>query len=191
MTYTEMTAEIDESGLYRWVLARAWHSDRPLRERKRGTVCFVMVNPSTADDKEDDPTIKKCVGFADAWGFSRLEVRNLYPFRSKNVKDLATAADPEGGMAGVTALMRCEYAALVVCAWGARGKIPKRLRELHLGKVGRFLRAIEIGDKKTKLWCLGVTADGDPLHPLMQPYTARLIPFPPPKEADPCPTATA
>ena len=78
------SAEISECGKYRWWLRRRW-ADGPV-------VCFVMLNPSTADAEQDDPTIRRCIGFAQAWGCGALEVRNLFPFRATNPADMLKAA---------------------------------------------------------------------------------------------------
>jgi hypothetical protein len=119
----------------------------------KGIVCFLMLNPSTADGRRDDPTIRRCLGFARAWGFSVLEVRNLFTWRATEPRDLLTATDPTGGERGDQELRRAAEADLVVAAWGAW--VPfERDREALAMLSGR------------RLVCLGRTKNGGPRHPL-------------------------
>src|SRR5262245_19133112 len=82
-------ALISPCGLYRYWLTRTW--DNSLRR-----VCWVMLNPSTADAEQDDPTIRRCVGFARSWGAGGIIVVNLFAFRASDPKALLRAADPVG-----------------------------------------------------------------------------------------------
>ena len=75
------SAEISPCGLYRYSLTRKW-------EAWKGTVNFIMLNPSTADAQEDDPTIRRCIGFAKAWGYGGIVVTNLFAYRATNPKEL-------------------------------------------------------------------------------------------------------
>ena len=90
-----------------------------------GTCLFIMLNPSTADASIDDPTIRRCISFAVGWGYRRLEVVNLFPFRATDPKELRTAVDPaafdvihEGKNGDKWIWEAAEAADLVVCAWG-------------------------------------------------------------------------
>ena len=74
---------------YRYRLWRRW-------DRSRAVVAFVMLNPSTADAMHDDPTIRRCVGFARAWGFGGVDVVNLFALRATDTRALRKAADPIG-----------------------------------------------------------------------------------------------
>src|SRR6185369_17379869 len=84
-----MTAVISKCGKYRYSLRREWIGGA-------GTVCFIMLNPSTADASVDDPTIRRCIGFAQRWGYQILEVVNLYAYRATRPRDMFAAADPVG-----------------------------------------------------------------------------------------------
>lgn len=144
------TAEISECGRYRWSLTRSW-LDLPTS----GTVAFVMLNPSTANGLEDDPTIRRCIGFARTWGFSRLLVVNLFALRSTDPTKLLTAENPTGGEAGDSAIRQCaSLADLIVAAWGA--KVP----------FGRDKEVERMLLEKRQLHCLGFTKKGAPRHPL-------------------------
>ena len=69
----------DSTGAYRYRLWREWDVSKP-------SVTFVMLNPSTAGAKDDDPTIRRCLSFARSWGFGRLEVVNLCAYRATSPK---------------------------------------------------------------------------------------------------------
>jgi hypothetical protein len=141
------SAEISGCGRYRWWLRRAW-GDFDGR-----IVCFVMLNPSTADALRDDPTIRRCIGFAKSWGYTALSVRNLFAYRATDPKELRTASDPTGGSRGDNELLVSRSADLVICAWGAG--VP----------FGRDRWMIE-NFGTVPLHCLGTTKDGSPRHPL-------------------------
>lgn len=72
--FVKRAASISECGTYRWTLQRRWAAG----ER----VCWIMLNPSTADAERDDPTVLRCMAFSRSWGYGGLIVVNLYPFRS-------------------------------------------------------------------------------------------------------------
>lgn len=79
----ERFADISDCGRYRWRLSRRW-DDGP-------QACFVMLNPSTADGLDDDPTVRRCVRFARGWGYGELVVVNLFPYRATDPGELITA----------------------------------------------------------------------------------------------------
>ncbi len=154
------SAEISECGTYRWWLQRRW-------EHGGKIVCFVMLNPSTADSEQDDPTIRKCIAFAQAWGFSALDVRNLFPFRATKPADLKKAMmriDVSGGRRGLTELSCAKTADLVIAAWGKNGTETAR---------DRFFRCMD----RKPVWCLGTNGDLTPVHPLYQRNDLTPIPF--------------
>lgn len=147
-------AEISPCGTYRY---RLW---RVLPDGD-GTVLFVMLNPSIADALVDDPTIRRCIGFAKAWGYKRLEVANLFALRATDPAHLAQATDPIGPandfwLAHVTAL-----AHRTIAAWGAHSFARDR--------------AGQVADLLTGARCLGVTADGHPRHPLYIPAATEPV----------------
>ena len=148
-------------GCYRYQLRRSWDE---LWGSGTGTVNFIMLNPSTADATRDDPTIRRCVGFARSWGYCALAVTNLYAFRATNPRELTFVADPVGpeNDAHIDAVALASH--LVVCAWGARG-----------GKRGSIIRD-RLSSLGIKPKVIRVTKNGDPQHPLYLP--ADLVPFP-------------
>lgn len=146
-----MTAIISACGTYRYLLTRPTENMLP----ERGTALFVMLNPSTADATEDDPTIRRCRGFARAWGCAGLTVANLYALRSTDPAALRRHADPVGPDNDMyLSRLGREYGD-VVCAWGKHAS-PERV-----AAVVALLNAAG-----ARLWCLGANKDGSPKHPL-------------------------
>lgn len=164
------SAVISSCSQYRYRLERSLGRVGP-------TMAFIMVNPSTADATDDDPTIRKCMGFARKHGCGEIVVGNLFAFRATDVNALRRCADPVGPD-NDRHLREIMYAADdVVVAWGARDKLPEILR-------GRWKDVVRIADSRaegtgerlvTPIRCLGVCADGHPRHPLMVGYDTPLI----------------
>ncbi len=105
------TATFDPTRTYRFHLSRTWDPAGPV-------VAFVMLNPSTADAHRLDPTVRRCVGFAAAWGFGALEVVNLFAFRATDPTDLSRCRDPVGTGNDRVVLEVARRADRVVVAWG-------------------------------------------------------------------------
>ncbi len=137
------------SGPFRYALYRRWGASE-------NGVTFVMLNPSTADGDVDDPTIRRCIGFARGWAFGSLSVVNLYALRATNPADLMHAADPVGPENAEWIATACQGAA-VVLAWGACiGPRPPTVRA-HVAEILFRARSVD---------CLGYCANGQPRHPL-------------------------
>ena len=134
---------------------------------------LTMLNPSDADEERDDPTIRRSVGFAGAWGCGWLLVTNLSPHRATNPKDLlAQGLEPEDVRAFNlrTIPETSAVSDLVVVAWGNHGEAEGRAESVLdvLLAEGR------------RIHCLGTTKRGHPLHPLYVPAATKLAPFPRP-----------
>ena len=154
MRPVEAWAVFSKDRVYRYALGRtwAWGGDPTY-------VAFIGLNPSTADENIDDPTVRRCIGFAQLWGYGGLVVLNLFAYRSTDPAQLFMVDDPIG----------CEndhyikeYAAqseIVVAAWGNMGK--------HLN------RDMEIRTLLPNLYHLGLTKIGCPRHPLYLPKTIK------------------
>ena len=152
------TARFSECGRYRYDLRREWLVGE-------GAACFVMLNPSTADEQHDDPTVVKCIRYAMGWGYRELHVLNLFALRSTDPKALYRADDPVGPENDDTfrrVLPRCRA---VVCAWGNHGV-------LH----GQYLAALAIMREHCRPQALAITKEGHPQHPLY--LRADLLPEP-------------
>lgn len=141
-------AYITPDGLYRYILTRDWSEPGELIK----TVTFVGLNPSTADATVDDPTIRRCIGFAHAWGFNRLFMVNLFAFRATDPAEMKKAADPEGEFnLSIVGAASC-HADLTVTVWGTHGAFKDQ------GQT--YLRHLKNPHH------LGLTKDGFPKHPL-------------------------
>ncbi len=148
------TAIISPCGTYRYTLRRRIPS--ALRWVK--PCLFVMLNPSTADATKDDPTIRRCIGFAKREGCTDLTVVNLYALRATDPAELGKHADPFGPdngrhLAEQIALHRHE---IIIAAWGAN---PFAYRQESTSVAKMALRT-------AGAFCLGTTAQGHPRHPL-------------------------
>jgi hypothetical protein len=159
MNTINRTAELSENGMYRWWLRRTRRYDG------NGVVCFVMLNPSTADSLQDDPTIRRCMRFAWDWGFAVLSVRNLFCLRATDPREIRRAGiDATGGTRGLSELMAAKTADMLVAAWGA--SVP----------FGRDVQALSMF-QGTPVYCLGTTKNGNPRHPLYVRSSQRPILF--------------
>jgi hypothetical protein len=143
------TAQFSECGKYRYTLTRSlvsrfadWH------------VLFIMLNPSTADENFNDPTIRRCLSFAERGKYSQLTVVNLFALRATDPKELKTHSDPIGQFndEAIWDMVRKHRKENIIAAWGAN----KFAQE----------RAIEVKKKFGPFQCLGVNRDGSPKHPL-------------------------
>jgi hypothetical protein len=119
-----------------------------------------MLNPSTADDVRDDPTIRRCIGLSRAWGFGGIDVVNLYGLRATDPADLRAARDPVGADNDGAIARAARRADAVFAAWGIHAD------EARVTAVRRLLAGCA-------LWCLGRTRDGHPRHPLYVPGAVR------------------
>jgi hypothetical protein len=153
-------AFISDDGHYRYWLSRDWDG-----AKKR--VMFVMLNPSTADASVDDPTIRKCVGFAQRLGYGGLSVYNLFAYRATDPAHLKSAGCPEGVDNNAHIEAGLTIVDDVICAWGANAR--------GLPRVTTVVKIIDASNKPVH--ALHLLADGVPAHPLMLPYSCQLIPL--------------
>lgn len=153
-------AVISPCGLYRYSLMREWNYDQC-------KACFIMLNPSTADGTIDDPTIRKCIGFARQRDRGGIVVVNLFAFRATKPADMLAVADPIGPENDAHILRAVGACNPVVAAWGVDGG--------HLGRDRAVMKLIR--DHHTPLFCLGTTKDGHPRHPLYVPYEQKWLGF--------------
>jgi hypothetical protein len=146
-------------GRYRYRLTRRW-SEAP-------TVAFIMLNPSTADGSLDDPTIRRCIGYAQTWGYGGLAVGNLYALRATAPEELQQVRDPIGSDNDRCLECLAQTAARVVCAWGTDPAAHTARTDTVIGLLRRC---------HAKLMALRLTRSGQPAHPLYQ--RADLVPIP-------------
>ncbi|MGE3960251.1 MAG: DUF1643 domain-containing protein [Dehalococcoidia bacterium] len=151
------TASFSRDRRFRYELGRRW-GDGPL-------LTWVMLNPSAADAYVDDPTIRRCIGFSRNWGFGGMRVVNLAAFRAAHPAALAGEGDllgPDGARRLRRALIEAET---VIAAWG---NVPSSL----VGRAEESVRRLP-----PDAWCLGLTAQGQPRHPLYVRGDVTPVPF--------------
>jgi hypothetical protein len=156
MTWLRGMATLSADRAYRYLLTRRW-GDGP-------AMCWIMLNPSTADASEDDPTIRRCIGFARREGCEAIQVVNLFALRASDPRELLASPDPVGP-GGDGFLLARPLSACTVAAWGAQGSLRGRSAKVTAMLAG------------ARLLCLGVTASGEPRHPLYVRGDAPLVPF--------------
>lgn len=150
------SAVISEDEKYRYFLSRAWGRGRP--------VTFIGLNPSTADAIADDPTIRRCIGFAKGWGAGSLHMVNLFGYRSTDPRQLLTIQDPIGAENDYWLDFALADAQIIVAAWGARGNLLNRSDAVRAKYKGR-------------LSALKLTVGGMPGHPLYIAASTAPVPY--------------
>jgi len=121
---------------------------------------MIGLNPSTADEYEDDPTVRRCLGYAERWHFGGLVMLNAFALRSTDPKALRQHSDPVGPQNDAALAQVCGGASLIVAAWGNGGLLRGRGEEL----IARI----------PAMRCFGLTSQGQPRHPLYLPANAGL-----------------
>ncbi len=147
--FYERGAVFSECRKYRYELWRRW-GDGPYCQ-------FICLNPSTADETNDDPTVRRCINYARDWGYDAFVMTNLFAFRATDPEDMKAAEEPEGDMTNLNTIGRLAVdAGVVVAAWGVHGTFNGR------DKVVRAY--LEWADVVLKH--LDLSKDGHPRHPL-------------------------
>jgi len=141
--------------IWRYRLWRIWDESKPYCN-------FLMLNPSTADETVNDPTVSRAISYARDWGFGALHVTNIFAYRATDPGDMLAASEPIGAGNDRHIEAVAKEAGLVICAWGNHGK--------HLGRseaVRKLLRVAGVAGQ-----CLTITGEGEPGHPL---YLAKAL----------------
>lgn len=139
------TAKLSDCRTYRYELWRTWDESKPY-------AMFIGLNPSTADETEDDPTIRRCINFAKTWGYGGLCMTNLFAYRATQPEDMKRASDPIGNKNDETLILLAKNAGVIVGAWGNDGMFLNR---------SKHVRALI-----PELNVLKVNKSGEPAHPL-------------------------
>jgi hypothetical protein len=134
---------------YRYALTRIWQPEAT-------RLAFVMLNPSTASEMRNDPTVARCEARARALGHGAFRVANLFAFRATDPRALRAAADPCGPAADAALVEAADWADTILCAWGNHGSFRQR--------DGAALALLCAGGKP--ILHLGLTRQGQPRHPL-------------------------
>ncbi len=154
------TAVYSDCEAYRYLLTRVWDPEG----RK---ALFVMLNPSTATEVQNDPTVERCERRARALGFGAFRVTNIFAFRATDPRVMRAAADPVGPENDAAIRESAPWADMIVCAWGTHGDHLARGPE-----VERLLRATG-----RPLHHLGLSKAGHPKHPLYIGYDRQPEPW--------------
>ena len=144
-------AIFSECRKYRYALTRIWDETKPY-------AMFIGLTPSTADEIQDDPTVRRCITFAKSWGFGGVCMTNIFAYRATQPADMMAAADPVGPDNDMWLKKLADNAAVIVAAWGNDGSFNNRSTEV----ISLF----------QDLKCLKLNKSGEPAHPLYQPKTA-------------------
>ena len=143
---------------YRYGLSRLWDAARP-------HVLFLMLNPSTADEHRNDPTVARCETRARAMGFGGVMIANIFAFRATRPVDLKQAGEPIGALNDAVLRHWTNCAGMTVAAWGVHGDHRGRGREVARGIDGA-------------LHHLGLTKHGHPRHPLYVSFDTAPVEWP-------------
>lgn len=150
-------ADYSDDQAYRYLLVRVWAAGP--------RVVFVMLNPSTATETQNDPTVERCERRARSLGFGSFAVTNIFAFRATDPKVMRAVADPVGPQNDAAILQMAAEASRVICAWGTHG--------LHLGR-GAKVEAL-LRQRGLDLYHLGLSKGGLPKHPLYIGYETQPV----------------
>lgn len=153
-------AEYSDCESYRYTLTRVW-------EPEGRRAAFIMLNPSTATELQNDPTVERCERRARALGFGAFRVLNIFAWRATDPREMRAAADPVGPFNDAAIRAAPAWADQVICAWGTHGA--------HLDR-GPAVEAM-LREQGVPLWHLGLSKAGHPRHPLYIGYHVHPMPW--------------
>ena len=145
---------------WRYLLWRRWDEAGPVAN-------FLMLNPSTADELQLDPSCTRARVYAERWGYGALIVTNIFGWRATDPDDMKAAKDPVGSGNDAAITQAAREAALVVCAWGNHGE--------HAGRGAKVASALR--SSQVKLHYLRINGGGHPAHPLYLPGNLHALPW--------------
>jgi len=141
---------------YRYALTRVWKFEA-------SRLVFVMLNPSTATEVQNDPTVERCERRARTLGFGSLQVTNIFAWRDTDPKKMRTAKDPIGPDNDKTIMEACSWGDQIIAAWGTHGA--------HLRRGVQVKQILRSSDKP--VFHLGISKGGHPKHPLYIAYSQK------------------
>ena len=153
--FSKSGAVFSDCRKYRYALWRMWNEHKPI-------AMIIGLNPSTADQTRNDPTITRCINFASSWGYGGVCVTNLFGFRATAPTELKAHHDPIGKENDAWVHEMAKGAAITVAAWGNHGKFLNR--------------SLDILPSLDQLHCIKMNKSGEPAHPLY--LKAELKPVP-------------
>lgn len=138
-------AILSDDRKYRYVLSRIWDETKPF-------VMIVGLNPSTADETENDPTIIRCIEFSKSWGYGGVYMLNLFAFRATLPKDMKNSDDPIGVENDKYIKKYAKLCDKVICAWGNDGIFKNRSKSVL--------------SNLNNTYYIKLNKSGEPAHPL-------------------------
>jgi len=144
---TISSAEFSPDRVHRYELWRTW-------DKSKGIAMFIGLNPSTADEIKNDPTVTRCINYAKKWGYGGMIMSNIFAYRATDPKIMKGATDPVGPDNDEWLVKSSKEASLIVAAWGNHGEFMER---------GTAVMNLFDG---TELHCLSLNKTGHPKHPL-------------------------
>jgi hypothetical protein len=158
--FMKSSAIFSEDRQYRYLLEREWDSTKP-------NVLFICMNPSMANETENDPTATRCINFAKSWGFGSLSMMNLYAYIDTYQKNMWNDdVDPVGVDNDIKIIEVAKKSDKVVVAWG-NNVFHHRAKELFN----------KLSKENIELWCFKINKSGMPAHPLYQKGDTVLIKY--------------
>ena len=156
-------AALSEDRRYRYRLWRIWNKNRP-------SICYIMLNPSTADENVDDATIRVCRGRAFRMGYGAMDIVNLFALRATDPNELYAdpfpISHPEQPHRCTREILKTTWSAdMAICAWGVHGR--------HLNRAEEIL--VQLRSYGVKPYALRINVDGSPAHPLRIRYDVQPV----------------
>jgi hypothetical protein len=152
--FMQKASQLSPCRSYRYTLDRIW-------DTTKSSVLFILFNPSTADETHDDPTLRRCIHFAQSWGYGALRIVNLYSLRTSNPKTLHAHPLPKGPDHDLYFQQSLLSHQDILCAWGLKG-----------GSISCHFKP-----GSHRIFHLGINKDGSPKHPLYLPARSQKIPW--------------
>lgn len=158
---------------HRYVLSRLWDEKKP-------RLMFVCLNPSVADENEDDNTVRRMIRFAVDWQFGGLRVLNVFAAVATKPFDMLRIPDPVGPKNDIFLIREAQEAGMIVAAWGGFHEQVRKWRpddmRYEVAYENIFVKRVRIVEQMLSaypLYCLGHTKEGSPRHPLYMPKAVR------------------
>ena len=155
-------AKLSDNRKYRYILYRAWGKRIPY-------ALFILLNPSTADETTNDPTVRRCISFAKICGYGAMSIVNLFAYRTTDPKELQRCLYPFGNENMFWIQEAISHADIIIAAWGTKGNYKNQDKAV--------MCMVEQTGMQIK--CLGITKSGHPKHPLYLSRNTELINYKP------------
>jgi hypothetical protein len=174
MFFFEKDAVFSPDRLYRYTLTRRWDDTKPI-------VNWLMLNPSTADENVEDPTIRKCMKFATLWEYGGVVITNLFAYRATDPDQMKAYAEPVGKDNDHHISEVAKASDMIVCAWGNDGAHQTLVEEFNYARApyrgmcprSKYVIDMLLNTVGIPLYCMAVNKTGEPQHPLYLPFKQK------------------